>query len=75
MTVLDAVPVQMCAQARRAIYRAFMVDFGGWLTCYFAPWIYPAIFFMLLLAYGAVAILQFQKIRKIPMDLSLKNVE
>ncbi len=57
------------------IYRAFMVDFGGWLTCYFAPWIYPAIFFMLLLAYGAVAILQFQKIRKIPMDLSLKNVE
>lgn len=57
------------------IYRIFMIDFGGWLTCYFAPWIYPAMFFMLLFAYGIVAIIQFHKIRKIPMDLSLKNAE
>lgn len=57
------------------IYRTFMLDFGGWLTCYFAPWIYPAMFLMLLLAYGVVAVLQFHKIRKIPMDTALKNVE
>lgn len=57
------------------IYRAFMIDFGGWLTCYIAPWIYPAMFFMLLSAYTLVAMLQFYKIRKIPMDEALKNTE
>lgn len=52
-----------------------MIDFGGWLTCYIAPWIYPAMFFMLLFAYAAVAMLQFYKIKKIPMDEALKNTE
>lgn len=57
------------------IYRAFMIGFGGWLTCYFAPWIYPAMFLMLTVAYGIVALFQFRKIKKIPMDEALKNVE
>ncbi len=57
------------------IYRAFMIGYSGWLTCYFAPWIYPAMFVMLTAAYVIVALLQFRKIKKIPLEEALKKAE
>lgn len=57
------------------IYRSFMMGFGGWLDCYFAPWIYPEMMIMLSAAYAIVAVIQFRKIQKIPMDEALKNAE
>ena len=58
-----------------SIYRVFMMQFSGWLNCYIAPEIYPEMFIMLLFAYGVVALLQFRRIKRIPMDEALKNVE
>lgn len=71
----SAVSLALSTGTMLLIYRSFMIDYGGWLTCYFAPWIYPTMFIMLLCAYAAVAVLQFRKIQKIPMDEALKNVE
>lgn len=59
----------------KMIYPMFMMDFNGWLELYIAPLEYPKMFAMVMAAYGLVALLQFRKIRKIPMDEALKNVE
>lgn len=57
------------------IYRVMMMDYSGWLTLYIAPKVYVEMFIMSMAAYLAVALLQFRKIQKIPMDEALKNVE
>lgn len=57
------------------IYRVMMSDFSGWLTLYIDPKVYVEMFVMSMAAYLVVALLQFRKIRKIPMDEALKNVE
>ncbi|MBP3703716.1 MAG: ABC transporter permease [Lachnospiraceae bacterium] len=57
------------------IYRILMMNFNGWITCYLAPGLYPQMVLMILVAYAFVAWLQFKKIKKVPMDEALKNVE
>lgn len=57
------------------IYVLMMAEYSGWLTLYIAPDIYPKMFLMGMVAYLFVALLQLGKIRKIPMDEALKNVE
>lgn len=57
------------------IYGYLMESFSGWLTLYLEPVVYPEMFAMGMGAYILVAILQFRRIRKIPMDIALKNVE
>ncbi|MCH5266322.1 MAG: ABC transporter permease [Lachnospiraceae bacterium] len=57
------------------VYRAMISDFSGWLPLYIGTDTYVKMFFMGLAAYFAVSLLQFFKIRKIPMDEALKNVE
>ena len=58
-----------------AIYKVIMMDFSGWLTLYLDPVIYPEMAAMGLGVYGIVAAMQYRKIKKIPMDQALKNVE
>ena len=58
-----------------AIYKVIMMDFSGWLTLYLDPVIYPEMVAMGLGVYGFVAAMQYRKIKKIPMDQALKNVE
>lgn len=57
------------------LYRAIISDFSGWLPLYIGAVTYVKMFLMGLAAYFAVSLLQFHKIRKIPMDEALKNVE
>lgn len=57
------------------VYREIMKGFSGWLPCYIKPEIYGEMFVMGMVAYLVVALLQFRKIKKIPMDEALKNVE
>lgn len=59
----------------KAIYAFMMLEFSGWLSFYIKPLIYPEMFLMGLAAYLLVALLQLRKIRQIPMDTALKNVE
>lgn len=57
------------------IYKVFMMSYSGWIHIYMDPAIYPLIVLILLMTYGMVAVLQFIKIKKIPMSDALKNVE
>ena len=57
------------------IYFEMMKDYPGWLTLYIGPATYVKMFVMIMAAYIVVALLQFRKIKKIPMDEALKNVE
>ena len=57
------------------IYSYLMSSFSGWLTLYLEPKVYPEMFAMGMGAYILVAVLQFRRIRKIPLDVALKNVE
>lgn len=58
-----------------SIYYQMMKEYSGWLTFYIKPAIYGEMFVMGMAAYIIVALLQFKKIKKIPMDQALKNVE
>ena len=50
-------------------------DYTGWLSLYIAPKVYVEMLVLGIVSYGLVAILQFRKIKKVPMDEALKNVE
>lgn len=58
-----------------SIYRMMMKGYSGWLTFYVKPAIYGQMFVIVMAVYCLVALLQFRKIQKIPMDEALKNVE
>lgn len=57
------------------ILRVFMKGYGGWFTLVISYDLYLKMFLMMLGTYLIVAVLQFWKIKKIPMDEALKNVE
>lgn len=46
-----------------------------WISFYVLPSIYPKMFIMGMGVYAVIALLQFMKIKKVPMDEALKNVE
>ena len=58
-----------------AIYFEMMKKYSGWLTLYIAPGIYIQMFIIGIGCYALMALMQFRKIKKIPMDAALKNVE
>ena len=57
------------------LYHIFMQKMSGWLTIWISWETYLKMFLLGAIAYGLVATLQFIKIRRIPMDEALKNVE
>lgn len=58
-----------------AIYWSMMKEYSGWLTLYISKGVYVKMVVIGILVYAFVAVLQYRKIRKIPMDEALKNVE
>lgn len=59
----------------KLIYNMMMSKFTGYLEFYINPIIYFEMFFAGIISYLAVALLQMRKIKNIPMDEALKNVE
>lgn len=58
------------------LFKAIMMSsITGWITFYVDPKIYVEMFLLGMIAYGAVAVLEYRKIRRVPMDEALKNVE
>lgn len=57
------------------VFRAFMLQMDGWFTFYMsAKSMLMSVVFMLI-GYAAVSVIDFIRIKKIPMDEALKNVE
>ena len=60
----------------KEIFRAVMLDsFSGWITLWINPMIYVKMFVIGFLTYGVVALLEYHRIKKVPMDEALKNLE
>ncbi|MCD8125015.1 MAG: ABC transporter permease [Lachnospiraceae bacterium] len=58
------------------IFRIMLItSMTGWLPLVLEPVIYVKMFALGMASYGIVAVLEFRRIRRIPMDLALKHAE
>ncbi|WP_167956578.1 ABC transporter permease [Anaerosporobacter faecicola] len=75
VVVATAVSLPIAETIIHVIYVQMMKQFTGWLTYYTKPSLYILLFIMGIVAYLVIAVLEYRKIRKIPMEDALKNVE
>ena len=60
----------------KVLFREMMLSsISGWITLWIDPMIYLQMFAAGIVTYAVVALLEFQRIKKVPMDEALKNVE
>lgn len=57
------------------LFRVFMEEMSGWISCYYAPHIFPVMFILNITVYAVISFFMMAKIKKIPMDEVLKTVE
>ena len=57
------------------IREMMLQSLSGWIALYIDPKIYVKMFVIGLVTYAVVALLEYRKIQKVPMDEALKNVE
>lgn len=57
------------------LFRVFMEEMSGWISCYYAPHIFPVMFILNITVYAVISFFMMSKIKKIPMDEALKTVE
>ena len=50
-------------------------NFSGWFPYYVPSYAYVAVVTAGILSYAVIAFIQFGKVKKVPMDMALKNVE
>ena len=56
-------------------FRVFMEQMSGWISCYYAPYVFVLMFVLNVGVYALISVFMMYKIKKIPMDEALKNVE
>ena len=72
--LLLSLPVE--SQAMLILFKEIMMtSITGWITFYIDPVIYVEMFVMGIVTYAVVAVMEYRKIRKVPMDEALKHVE
>ena len=72
--LLASLPVERAVM--EVLFREMMLSsISGWITMWVDPMIYVRMFGAGLVTYAVVALLEFRKIKKVPMDEALKNVE
>lgn len=58
----------------KVIIKIVMQSMTGWISFYMDPKIYVEMFVLGICSYAVVAMLEYRRIRKVPMDTALKNV-
>lgn len=72
--LLLSLPVER--QVMEVLFREMMLSsISGWITMWVDPMIYVKMMAIGIAAYAVVAVLEFRRIRHVPMDEALKNVE
>lgn len=72
--LLVSLPIER--QIMVVLFRMIMMkSISGWIPFYVDPLIYIKMFGIGIVTYGIVALLELRRIRKVPMDEALKNVE
>lgn len=60
----------------RYLFRAIIVQsMTGWISLWVSPTLYPRMMAAGLVSYAAVAVVEYRRICRVPMDAALKNVE
>ena len=60
----------------KVLWLAIMkVRMKGWITFYLAPWIYFAMFGIAIAAFAVVFVIEYLKMKKIPLSLALKRLD
>ena len=75
LLVEEVVGVVLGALAMSRLWKAIMFEYSGWFTFVIEPVGYVKMFSFVLIGYLSVMIFDFKRIKKIPMDEVLKNVE
>lgn len=75
LIISDVISVVLGALAMGAAWKAIMFGYSGWFSFVIEPVGYVKMFAFVLIGYLIVMFLDFKRIRKIPMDEALKNVE
>ena len=73
--VADTVSVILGAMVMNHAWKSIMSEYSGWFAFVIEPIGYIKMFVFVLLGYLMVRVLDFRRIRKIPMEEALKNVE
>ena len=72
--LLLSLPIER--QVMEVLFREMMLSsISGWITMWVDPMIYVKMMAIGIASYAVVAILEFRRIRHVPMDEALKNVE
>lgn len=58
----------------KVIIKIVMQSMTGWISFYMDPKIYVEMFVLGICSYAVVAMVEYRRIRKVPMDTALKNV-
>ena len=74
VSILISMP--LVYQALIYVFRWMLINsMSGWIPIYLGKSVYVKMFIMGIISYGVVALLEYRRIQKIPMDTALKNVE
>ena len=75
VVVAYTISVILGSTVMKQAWKIIMFKYNGWFAFTIEPMGYVKMFFFVLLGYLIVIILDFRRIRKIPMEEALKNVE
>lgn len=75
LVIADALSVILGAAIINIAWKQIMFEYSGWFSFFIKPLGYVKMFGFVLIGYLIVMVLDFIRIRKIPMDQALKNVE
>ena len=70
-----AVSIGLSVIIMNYLFRVFMEKMSGWISCYYAPYLFPVMFVLNITVYAVISLFMINKIKKIPMDEALKTVE
>lgn len=75
MLVIDVLAVAVGVWVMNFAWKEILMTYSGWFSFHMETISYVKMFAFVLIGYVIVMILDFQRIKKIPMDQALKNVE
>lgn len=75
VVIADAVSAALGTLVMNVAWKAIMFSYSGWFAFVVQPVGYVKMFVFVLIGYLIVMVFDFQRIKKIPMDQALKNVE
>ena len=75
LVLADVLSVFVGSFVMKTAWKAIMAEYNGWFEFVTTPLGYVKIFAFVLIGYLIVMVLDFKRIKKIPMDEALKNVE